>query len=667
MRVEQPGPDTFLELADTPDSYASQASKKVSVKADETGLDFSMVDLSAYLTIADAATTYLKLDASNDPVTRTLNLNPTADEPAYITKKYSSSGAGVQPDTISGIKAWWKADDVVGKSNGDKIAQWDDSYSTYDLTTAWAPALTNAPTYYASGPNGKPYINFPYDGSTVGLKNTSFSTTQPTTVFFVAKVSSATGWYGATGMFGSVSGPYTRSTNNWYSTLCWMISSDAYNSYTSFAAGASNVYFGQWIFGWIKFLNGTIQYRIKGGTKVSETGQGTAGFNGGIIVGSIGTTETLGGDIAEFIVYDAEVSDADLEEIEDYAATKYGIEKIADAQTSNLWQANDSGGNQLLGISPNGGLQFTATKNLQAFIEGKLYGDTYPRYAIFANGFNFSDGTENTLNPPTGITGTKTTQVLFGSNGLTIMPSTPYPSAGGAGCVTIRTPGDGFLFIDPGSAKITINDVVGGAIHAGSSTQRALVIKGASGQTADLQNWVNSSATVLARITANGGLVINETGADADSRFEGDTATNLLVIDAGLDAVQIGTTTAGAIADFRATSITLKQDITLPGGTDLILDTTTGTKIGTATTQLLGFYNATPVDQPAALSAGLTTITFTEPGTPDYAIANLVQNTGYGFVSADEGQTLLKVVANLQAKVAELEARLEELGLIASN
>jgi len=41
MRIEQPGPTTFLELADTPDLYTSQSGKKVSVKTDETGLEFS--------------------------------------------------------------------------------------------------------------------------------------------------------------------------------------------------------------------------------------------------------------------------------------------------------------------------------------------------------------------------------------------------------------------------------------------------------------------------------------------------------------------------------------------------------------------------------------------------------------------------------------------------
>jgi hypothetical protein len=42
--------------------------------------------------------------------------------------------------------------------------------------------------------------------------------------------------------------------------------------------------------------------------------------------------------------------------------------------------------------------------------------------------------------------------------------------------------------------------------------------------------------------------------------------------------------------------------ITLSDACNIILNTTTGTKIGTATGQKLGFYNATPVDQPAAVA-----------------------------------------------------------------
>lgn len=68
-----------------------------------------------------------------------------------------------------------------------------------------------------------------------------------------------------------------------------------------------------------------------------------------------------------------------------------------------------------------------------------------------------------------------------------------------------------------------------------------------------------------------------------------------------------------------------------------------------------------------ALSAQLTTITHTAPGTPDYAIQDLTQATPFGFATKDEGNTVLSVIANLQARLAEVEDRLETLGLVAAN
>ena len=85
-----------------------------------------------------------------------------------------------------------------------------------------------------------------------------------------------------------------------------------------------------------------------------------------------------------------------------------------------------------------------------------------------------------------------------------------------------------------------------------------------------------------------------------------------------------------------------------------------GTSGGTA-----GFFGTTPVSKAAALTAALTTITATAPGTPDYAIQNLTNSSGYGFVTSDEGQSVLKVIANLQTRVGELESRLQAYGLLA--
>ena len=64
-----------------------------------------------------------------------------------------------------------------------------------------------------------------------------------------------------------------------------------------------------------------------------------------------------------------------------------------------------------------------------------------------------------------------------------------------------------------------------------------------------------------------------------------------------------GTTNSGVIRWMENEDyFKFDDDIMLLGGENIILSATTGTKIGTATTQLLGFYNATPVDQPATVS-----------------------------------------------------------------
>jgi hypothetical protein len=55
-------------------------------------------------------------------------------------------------------------------------------------------------------------------------------------------------------------------------------------------------------------------------------------------------------------------------------------------------------------------------------------------------------------------------------------------------------------------------------------------------------------------------------------------------------------------APLSCSSLTLSDNLTFGSGDDIVLSTTTGTKIGTATNQLLGFYNATPVVQQAAVA-----------------------------------------------------------------
>ena len=81
-----------------------------------------------------------------------------------------------------------------------------------------------------------------------------------------------------------------------------------------------------------------------------------------------------------------------------------------------------------------------------------------------------------------------------------------------------------------------------------------------------------------------------------------------------------------------------------------------GTVVGfVSTTKLMVAIKPSPVGG-AAVTAALTTITHTAPGTPDYAIQDLTNSSAYGFVTKDEGNTALSVLKNLQLRVALLEA-----------
>lgn len=85
-----------------------------------------------------------------------------------------------------------------------------------------------------------------------------------------------------------------------------------------------------------------------------------------------------------------------------------------------------------------------------------------------------------------------------------------------------------------------------------------------------------------------------------------------------------------------------------------------GTSEGTA-----GFFGSTPTTKPAANTTALTAITIADAaGTPDYAIQAVINTNAYGFASAAEAISFLYVVQNLQARVAQLETKLQTLGLL---
>lgn len=135
-----------------------------------------------------------------------------------------------------------------------------------------------------------------------------------------------------------------------------------------------------------------------------------------------------------------------------------------------------------------------------------------------------------------------------------------------------------------------------------------------------------------------------------DQDLDGSTITGSTI-----DSSAVGSTTAAAGA---FTTLTASGAATLNGNV----------AIGNATTDLVGFHGATAVDQGTALTTQLTAITIADAaGTPDYALQALTTTSPYGLATAAEAITLLYVIQNLQVRMAEVEQRLEEKGLIAAN
>lgn len=120
------------------------------------------------------------------------------------------------------------------------------------------------------------------------------------------------------------------------------------------------------------------------------------------------------------------------------------------------------------------------------------------------------------------------------------------------------------------------------------------------------------------------------------------------LIDALIDLTAPETTlidgvTAGTFAVGKAMTLDSNGDATAVDGMDIALGTTTGTKIGTAAAQKLGFFGADPVVQADALTA--------EDG---------------GTVDGTYGAEEQGVLSNAVTRIGEIETILVNLGLAAA-
>ena len=113
-----------------------------------------------------------------------------------------------------------------------------------------------------------------------------------------------------------------------------------------------------------------------------------------------------------------------------------------------------------------------------------------------------------------------------------------------------------------------------------------------------------------------------------------------------------------------ATNVNIGNDLTMADAGNIILNTTTGTQIGTASAQKLGFYGVTPVDKGAVLTTVTSAATYTLSGAADAAFSVVTSGVNFSLQTAAEFQGLLNTVVNTKTRMDEMESRIQDTGLV---
>lgn len=235
------------------------------------------------------------------------------------------SGA-VEP--APGFAAWFKADAIVGLSDGDPVGLWEDS-STSNKDASQSTAAFK-PIFKSNAVNGNPVVRF--DGIDDRLVSAGqfgiWGLTNHFTVFAVVRLDSLPG-SGSHDVVGS-----SATSNNLDLIARRSDSGGNWLAYSSSPDGVRNSTLvlptDSWhVLTWRLHANSPRHLQIRADTvyylnDTAYTGIGTAPSQAAI-GGRQNGVKPFRGDIAELIFYTNSLSDADMRVTEDYLIEKYGI------------------------------------------------------------------------------------------------------------------------------------------------------------------------------------------------------------------------------------------------------------------------------------------------------------------------------------------------------
>lgn len=230
----------------------------------------------------------------------------------------TASGGAPEPDDISGLAMWWKADAIGGLSDGDPVSTWaDSSGNSRDLTQTG----TARPTYKTGILNSLPVVRF--DASDDFLTRTETLSFTAAEVFIVFKVDNdPPAGIAQTGLWnfsddGALNGHYPYFDGTFYDAF----GSTARKTLGDLTPDLSTVFR---LYN-VSTASGAWTARLDG-TQVHTDGNTVGWPSTAYVVGrSRDATYFFDGDIAEIVIYSAVLSAGDRDDLEAYFDTKYNL------------------------------------------------------------------------------------------------------------------------------------------------------------------------------------------------------------------------------------------------------------------------------------------------------------------------------------------------------
>lgn len=228
---------------------------------------------------------------------------------SYLFQTLLAPMGGWTPLSVPGLAVWLDADQLTGLSDDDPIATWNDvSGGGNDVTQGVAGSR---PAYKVNVRNGRPVARF--DGSDWMSGAFGAALSQPFHVIAVARSSAAPNIQ------------YILDSDDGVNRMAMCYNAGPYMIFAGAAllGGASDTNWNIWT---ARYNGLTSSLRING-TGISA---GNAGVHNadGLTIGSrwdqFGGAHWIG-DIAEVLIYDTPLSDANLARVERYLSRKYAI------------------------------------------------------------------------------------------------------------------------------------------------------------------------------------------------------------------------------------------------------------------------------------------------------------------------------------------------------